>query len=745
MYFILFLFSMSLCSQVNLSKQEKENLKAFTKAYGYVKYFHPSDEAYELDWGKFAIYGADKVIDAKNNNELISILKELFVPVAPSINFFKTKDNIQFNKEFIQPDDVKSYKPTFWQHSGLGFGTKKKGNIYRSIRTNSYELITEDPSFASTTVKLDGGKYAGKKIKISAKCKYEGINGNGRLWMRVDRKESKPGFFNNMSENPIRKSDWSNYEIIGKVDEDAESVLIGSILIGDGQLFTDDFKFFVDDNGSWKEIQLENGDFENVKSKTWKVKKRGYSTEYVTDESNKDNHVLKIQFRADERKRKTKKNFETELKFGEYINETINQEVSCHIPLVLYTNKNGTYPKSDSKKLDNLNKKMKGLKLETRNLAFQYGNIINTWNVFQHFYPYFDVVNVNWNKELENAFLRCDRIFDSEKFLENLEIFTASLKDGHVRVSGETQKRYCPNFSWEWIEGKLIITKNNGIEGLKIGDEIVSIDGKPSKKYFKEIEKTISAPTQGWLNHRAKIKSLLGRKLSVLNLKTSTNKEVNVIRNVSYRSYYRELIKEKRPTFKEIEEGIYYLDIDEISIDKVFDKMSTLKKAKSIICDLRGYPNGNHELITYLLSKNDENTSWMQVPEMVYPDQKKSINYKTFGWSLKAKKEKLKAKIFFIIDGRAISYAESFMGFIEGYKLATIIGQPTAGTNGNVNPFTLPGNYRISWTGMKVVKHDGSQHHGIGILPNVYVEKTIQGVKEGRDEFLEKALELARK
>lgn len=110
-----------------------------------------------------------------------------------------------------------------------------------------------------------------------------------------------------------------------------------------------------------------------------------------------------------------------------------------------------------------------------------------------------------------------------------------------------------------------------------------------------------------------------------------------------------------------------------------------------------------------------------------------------------AKKSYLGDKnVIFITNGRAISYAESYMGYIEGYKLATIVGQPTAGTNGNVNLFSLPGGYKISWTGMKVVKHDGTQHHGIGVLPNIYVEKTIQGVKEGRDEFLEKALEVAR-
>jgi C-terminal processing protease CtpA/Prc len=101
-------------------------------------------------------------------------------------------------------------------------------------------------------------------------------------------------------------------------------------------------------------------------------------------------------------------------------------------------------------------------------------------------------------------------------------------------------------------------------------------------------------------------------------------------------------------------------------------------------------------------------------------------------------------KIVFITDGSAMSYAESYMGFIDGYNLAPIVGQPTAGTNGNANRFMLPGEIEVNWTGMKVVKHDGSQLHGIGILPDVYVNKTVEGVKEGRDEFLEKALELTR-
>jgi len=80
------------------------------------------------------------------------------------------------------------------------------------------------------------------------------------------------------------------------------------------------------------------------------------------------------------------------------------------------------------------------------------------------------------------------------------------------------------------------------------------------------------------------------------------------------------------------------------------------------------------------------------------------------------------------------------MGIVEAYKLGEIVGGPTAGTNGNINLTDLPLGYGIWWTGMKVLKHDGSQHHGVGILPTVPVTRTIQGIREGRDEQLERAL-----
>ena len=73
-------------------------------------------------------------------------------------------------------------------------------------------------------------------------------------------------------------------------------------------------------------------------------------------------------------------------------------------------------------------------------------------------------------------------------------------------------------------------------------------------------------------------------------------------------------------------------------------------------------------------------------------------------------------------------------------KLGEIVASPTAGTNGDLRQFGLPGGLGLAFTGMRVLKHDGTQLHGIGVQPTVAVMPTIVGIREGRDEVLEVAL-----
>jgi C-terminal processing protease CtpA/Prc len=96
----------------------------------------------------------------------------------------------------------------------------------------------------------------------------------------------------------------------------------------------------------------------------------------------------------------------------------------------------------------------------------------------------------------------------------------------------------------------------------------------------------------------------------------------------------------------------------------------------------------------------------------------------------------------FLIDGRVLSAAESLIGVVEGERLGALVGGPTAGTNDGMDPFDVAGGHTLRWTGMDIRKKDGSPHLGVGIKPTVPVRRTLAGVIAGRDELLEKGIEV---
>ena len=67
----------------------------------------------------------------------------------------------------------------------------------------------------------------------------------------------------------------------------------------------------------------------------------------------------------------------------------------------------------------------------------------------------------------------------------------------------------------------------------------------------------------------------------------------------------------------------------------------------------------------------------------------------------------------------------------------------TAGTRGEMDELPLPGGYRVYWTAARTLTADGKPFQGHGVIPDVAVQATKEGIASGRDEMLEKALEVA--
>jgi C-terminal processing protease CtpA/Prc len=117
--------------------------------------------------------------------------------------------------------------------------------------------------------------------------------------------------------------------------------------------------------------------------------------------------------------------------------------------------------------------------------------------------------------------------------------------------------------------------------------------------------------------------------------------------------------------------------------------------------------------------------------------------WEDFSWNVQPSQPHVAGRIVFMTDGRAISYAESVMGHVADHKLGIIVGSTTAGTNGNIAAAALPGGYSMTFTGMRVTRHDGtSPFHLIGVRPDVPVVPTIAGLRAGKDEVLDRAVEV---
>ncbi len=71
---------------------------------------------------------------------------------------------------------------------------------------------------------------------------------------------------------------------------------------------------------------------------------------------------------------------------------------------------------------------------------------------------------------------------------------------------------------------------------------------------------------------------------------------------------------------------------------------------------------------------------------------------------------------------------------------AEVIGSTTAGADGNVSNFALPGGLSTMISGIGIFYPDGRPIQRLGILSDIEARPTIEGMRAGSDEVLETAI-----
>lgn len=718
-----------------------QNIETFGKLYGYARWFHPSDEAQEIDWDKFAILGVQKVENIKSDAELRDTLFHLFSPIIQGlqISVGEIKSPVDLNS--LMPSDTLNNRFVAWQHYGVNLG--EKSNIYKSQRT--HRNTTDSYSFFIKPI-IDASKFHGKEIKLTGYFKVQSSNpgSEARLFLLPLTENQDPQYFQRrVMKNGviINSTKWEKLEVTAKINADTKDITLGGVLKNDISLLSDNLSLAVKKGNKWEEISSTKLDFEKDKNKSnlnsWLFIEDRNKIELIESNFDSRKFALKVEY--------TGKIFEKVPAFGECIHESIGNNLYCVIPLALYDINGATYPKSNDRELFELKQKISETKITSDfNMYTNLASIIISWNVFQHFYPYFDVIKTNWETVLPETLEETYSNNDKPDFTRTLSKMVAKLEDGHGVIYGTTT--YHIPIRTELIEENIVITASDDPQ-LKIGDVIKKVNGVEAGKVLAEMEKQISGSPQlkqhralnvfGSTFHSEIINVLIerdGKELSIdVQNSIGGNIFVNRINNFQYKSI----------DIKELEPEIIYINLSNCTSANFTKHLDKLAKAKSVIYDYRW--GGNLSLIELIphLIDTTVNSPWWNIPQVVYPNQN-NVTYHKKNWSLQPRLPEFTSKSIIITAPCVVSSGETDMGIINHYNLATTVGEPTAGCNGNANWIDLPCGYKVMWTGMKVLKHDGSQHHLIGFQPDYPVERTIQGVKNGKDEILEKALEIAR-
>jgi hypothetical protein len=116
-----------------LTDRGRENLAAFARLLGYVRHFHPSDEANQTDWEAVAVAGVRAIEPATSTSDLAHRLEEFFRPLGPTIRVFTKDREPGKDNPPHKPDAATAI--VAWEHHGYGGGSVAgQMPIYRSIR-----------------------------------------------------------------------------------------------------------------------------------------------------------------------------------------------------------------------------------------------------------------------------------------------------------------------------------------------------------------------------------------------------------------------------------------------------------------------------------------------------------------------------------------------------------------------------------------------------------------------------------
>jgi hypothetical protein len=389
-----------------------------------------------------------------------------------------------------------------------------------------------------------------------------------------------------------------------------------------------------------------------------------------------------------------------------------------------------------------------GMKLP--DAGFQLLALYRFWNIVEYWSPNRDVVGENWDDILTEFIPRIGLAKTSDTYTREMFALIAMDHDTHANLWGSLALRP-PEGPCElpvtvrFIAGRAVVTgyraDSGKTSGLIPGDAITQLDGVPVSKLvadwtpyyadsndaarFRDIARTMTRGECG----EARIG--VARRSQDVEIKAARVLSTGLDSNAGST---HDLPGE---TFRMLSPQVAYLKLSSVKAADVPRYIDSATGTKGLIIDIRNYPS---EFVVFALGQLlvDRETQFVRFTHFDLS------NPGAFHWMegppLVPAKPHYGGKVVVLVDEISQSQAEYTTMAFRSAPRTIVIGSATAGADGNVSGFSLPGGLNTMISGLGIFYPDKKPTQRVGIVPDVEVKPTVAGIVAGQDELLEEAI-----
>jgi len=376
------------------------------------------------------------------------------------------------------------------------------------------------------------------------------------------------------------------------------------------------------------------------------------------------------------------------------------------------------------------------------------------WNVINYYFPYKTDIGEDWNDVLREMTGRVKNARDTVEYQLLMAELTARINDSH---SGLTNMYIMQHIGWyqvpfriRIIDEKAVVTGfyNDSLsrtDDIQYGDAIVSVNDRPVPEIIAE--RSVYTCASNWPRKLDKIAWFL---LNGTNdsIRITFDRDGKIFQKsihrykirdlgLSWESWWKITYADTSQKIRILNNHIGYINMGMLKLKEVSDVMDQMMTMDAIIFDMRNYPNGTARSIAGCLGVKRTAFALYSSPLKGNP----GIFEERLDYGGSSNPHPYKGKVVILTNEMTISQAEYSCMLIQAVIPTTIIGSQTAGADGDIALFTFPGGYKVAFSGHGIYYPDGRKTQRTGIVPDIKVEQTVDGVRKRKDEILERAVQ----